>query len=286
MFEHWAFGRALPAFLLTAFMALPVQAGLIAAYGHENPDNRLQDDTGNGHTLTNVGDVTFIDAPAQPGFYYFKLGDTVAQYSGARHLQVPDGVYPQVEGAGGSFTFTGLVNCTGTGGFQTILSADRFRFQRRLINGNPGMNISIGGVPSNNHWAAADFALDTWYFVALRYDQPNNSLTAFIDGASDTWDPATLTVSVPAAFNDLQNLTLGRNMIDTSQVWYGFDNWNGMIDSARFYTTALSDSELEAVFFQFAVPEPSAVVLLLVGLCGVLLRRSRRRACRGPALIA
>ncbi|MDY0167996.1 MAG: LamG-like jellyroll fold domain-containing protein [Thermoguttaceae bacterium] len=275
MFKHSAFGRALPALFLSAFMALPAHAALIAAYGHENPENRLQDDTGNGHTLTKVGAVTFIDAPEQPGFHYFKLGETVAQYSGSRHLQVPDGAYPQVEGAGGSFTFTGLVNCTGAGGFQTILSADRFRFQRRLIDGNPGLNISIGGIPSNNHWAAADFALDTWYFVALRYDQPNNSLTAFIDSASDTWDPTTHTVSVLAAFNDLQNLTLGRNMIDTSQAYYGPDNWTGMIDSARFYTTALSDSELAAVFFQFSVPEPSAFALVLLALCGLLLRRNR-----------
>ncbi len=71
----------------------------------------------------------------------------------------------------------------------------------------------------------------------------------------------------------LSNITLGRNVSSVG----GPDNLSGMIDSARFYTTALSSAELEAVFFQFSAPEPSTVMLLLLGLYGLMLRRSRRQ---------
>lgn len=107
--------------------------------------------------------------------------------------------------------------------------------------------------------------------MALSYDQPNDSMTAFIQGASDVWDPATLTVSVPAGFNELSNFTLGRNVSGFG----GTDDLDGMIDGARFYTMALSGSELEAVFFQYVVPEPSTLALVLLALCGLLLRRNR-----------
>lgn len=283
MFEHRVFGRVLPALLLSAFLALPAKAALIAAYGHENPENRLQDDTNNGHTLTNVNNVAFVTPPEQPGFHYFKLGDTVAQYGGSRHLQVPDEVYPHDGGKGGSFTFTGLVNRpSGGSGFQTILSSSRFRLQlpnyhgRRLHIGLV-TNPDASPVTYSQHYTPAGedvFEFDTWYFVALRYDETSNLLQAFLQDASDEWNPVRLDVAsalVPAVFPEFTDLTLGRNI----SLAGGPDNWNGMIDSARFYTAALSDSELEAVFFQFSVPEPSAFALLLVALCGLLLRRTR-----------
>lgn len=273
--------------VLTVFLLFAVgaattsQAELIASYGHENAANRLQDDTGNGHTLTNSG-ATFIASPAQPGFDYFKLGDTVASISGTQNLRVPDAVYPKVGGVGGSFTFTSLVNLNTTAtGFRTILSSSRFRFQLANYNGrrlhfglvtNPEANpITYSQYYTPLNEDVFDYA--TWYFVALSYDQPTNTLHGFLQDASDTWDPVSLKVTtVPTIFPAFSDLTLGRNISGAG----GADNWAGMIDSARFYTTALSNAELEAVFFQFSVPEPSTVMLLLLGLCGLMLRRSRQ----------
>lgn len=251
---------------------------LIAAYGHENPNNRLQDDTGNGHTVTNVNNVAFVTPAEQPGFYYFNLGDTVGQYNRGeeRHLLVPDNVYPKDDdGKGGSFTFTGLVNKTSPGGgFHTILSSSDFRLQwveYTTWEDDPMLHIAVVGGATSARISGFDFQRDEWYFVALSYDQPNDSMTAFIQGASDVWDPATLTVSVPAGFNELSNFTLGRNVSGFG----GTDDLDGMIDGARFYTMALSGSELEAVFFQYVVPEPSTLALVLLALCGLLLRRNR-----------
>ncbi|MDZ7616207.1 MAG: hypothetical protein U1E05_04335, partial [Patescibacteria group bacterium] len=145
-------------FSLIAFVLVTTraEAGLIAAYGHENATNRLQDDTGNGHTLTNVNTVTFVDSPANSSFYYFDVGDTVATYSGSARLQVPNSVY-----SGGSFTFAGLVNKGSGAGFQTILSSSRFRLQRAINtdwnSGNPVLNLSVVTGSTNNTWVACDF---------------------------------------------------------------------------------------------------------------------------------
>ncbi len=251
-------------------VTLPARADLMASYGHENAADRLQDDTGNGNTLTNVNAVGFVAAPIDSDFFYFEVGDTVAQFSGSEYLQVPDGVY-----ADGSFTFTGLVNTAQSGAFQTILSSSRFRLQRAAYSswndGEPVLNMSVVTGGDNNDWVACDFEVGEWYFVALRYDQSTNELKSFIQGASGVWSPTTNDVTAPTGFNDLTNITLGRNVSSVG----GPDNWNGMIDSARFYSTALSNAELKSVFFEFSVPEPSSIGLLAVCLCSLLLRRRR-----------
>ncbi|MDY0170122.1 MAG: SUMF1/EgtB/PvdO family nonheme iron enzyme [Thermoguttaceae bacterium] len=297
MFGCRQLARATLGLLVAIGAALPAHAGLIASYGHENSDNRFQDDTGNGHTLVPMAlPVAFIDAPEQPGFYYFKLGDTVASYSPRpgindsqqRGLTVPDAVYPKDgDGKGGSFTFSALVYkpwADGSpGSNHTILSSSRFRFQR--LRDTQRLYMSIRGDSGTNHFSgtSGSFLPNDWYFVALRYDEPANSLKAFLQGASDVWNPSTLTIaSVPEEFNDLTNFTLG---VDYSGIG-GRDGFDGMIDGARFYTTALSDAELEALFFQFSVPEPSTFVLLLVGLCGLLVRRNRLPFVACAALVA
>ncbi|MDZ7616662.1 MAG: LamG-like jellyroll fold domain-containing protein [Patescibacteria group bacterium] len=290
-------GFTLVAMFAVLAVAMPARGALIAAYGFENATNRLQDGTGNGNTLVqNSTDtpIQFINSPVQNGFYYFELGDTVA-YSPAvdtnRYLKVPDAVYPKdpISGTGGSFTFAGLVCPSSGGGWRTILSSDKFRFTFR-VGQSGGTSIdslhlgvwnAAGTGLSNANSNVGTAVPDTWYFAALRYDHVAGKVDGFLQDASGAWNPLTVGLSgssVPASFNTMSSLALGFNVKSVPTV-SGADAFAGMMDNVQFYTTALSDAELEARFFQLAVPEPSSVMLLLAagGLMFLPYRRRRGR---------
>jgi hypothetical protein len=57
---------------------------------------------------------------------------------------------------------------------------------------------------------------------------------------------------------------------------YGSGLPNGLVDDVRIYNRALSGSEVQQLFAIESVPEPSALSLLAVGLCGFAILRRRR----------
>ena len=285
------------ALMLLAATALPARASLIASYGHENEADRLQDDSGNGNTLTNNGGVTFVAAPSQVG-EQFDLGDTVGQYrkdGGDDYLAVPNSVYT----AGSDFSFTALVYKEDTtnlnSGHQTVLASNRFRLQWRVnrvddvpvlssqqltlgtrdTKGDSTSENDVNG-PSANA-ASGSFMAGQWYFVALRYDQSENQLQAFIQSPSTTWDPTSITLTPTFAIDDFTNFRLGTDGVSNIGSGDGFD---GYIDGARFYNTALSDAEFGDVLQDlYVVPEPSNLVLLVMAVAGLACASygSRRR---------
>ncbi len=290
------------AFLLFATMALPAQADLIASYGHENDADRMQDDSGNGNTLTNNGGVTFVAAPSQVG-EQFDLGDTVGQYrknGGDDYLAVPDSVYT----AGDDFSFAALIYKEDTTslntGHQTILASNRFRLQWRINRDTEAGTYDVGSqqlalgtrdiygvtdpleenTPMNGPAAdspSGTFMAGQWYFVALRYDQSENQLQAFIQSPSTTWDPTSITLTPTFAIDDFTNFRLGTDGVSNIGSGDGFD---GYIDGARFYNTALSDAEFGDVLQDlYVVPEPSNLVLLVMAVAGLACASygSRRR---------
>ena len=283
--------RTALAFLVVVVVALPTRAELVASYGHENPTNRLQDDTGNGHTLIDHGGVGFVAAPVQTG-ERFDLGDTVAQYpySSSKYLEVPEGVIT----AGSDFTFTALVRrddgLTLDTGHQTILASNWFRFQwciDRDYSTTPttiyperqrltlGVKDSESGATSTGNSAAGTFMAGEWYFVALRFDRSENTFEAFIQQPSPTLAAAAVNFTPSFTVGDFSSLRLG---IDGVSTIGGTDPFGGNIDSARFYSTVLSDTELESVLHEFyVVPEPSTLLLLVLGLGGMPFLKNRRR---------
>ncbi len=276
--------------LIAMAMVLPARAELVASYGHENSVDRLQDDTGNGHSLVDHGSVAFVAAPAQSG-ERFDLGATVGQYpySSSKYLEVPEGVVA----AGSDFTFTALVyrdDALLDTGHQTILASNWFRFQWRVDRDyddpdHPifperqrltlGVRDPVNETTSGNDSAAGTFMTGQWYFVALRFDRLTNTFDAFIQQPSDTLGAVALTTTPSFTVGDFSNLRIGLDGVSNIG---GTDPFAGNIDSARFYNTALSDTEIEGILQElYVVPEPSTAILLVLGLGGVLFWSYRHR---------
>jgi hypothetical protein len=254
------------------------RTGLIAQYTHEDPTDRLRDMTGHGHDATNhggAGGVQFVAAPDGEGFV---LGDTVGSYNRPdnKYLELP----PDVVELGESFTFTALVRRDGNPntGYQTILGTNRFRFQwsadgREADKGRLRLDITGTGDALT---APGVFDLEKWYFVALRYDAATNTGDAFLETSNSLGTPAfSFTPGDP--LDDLMQFRIGADGLSGIG---SFDGWTGFIDGARFYGSYLDDPALEGVL-QSYVPEPSALLLLVLGTAGLGLMRRLRGTCRG-----
>jgi len=245
--------------------------GLIAQYTHELADP-LTDVTGNAYHATNHGGgggVAFVAPPTTQGF---QLGDVVGSYNRnqSRYLEVPSHLLD----IGQSFTFTAAVwrDSSLVSGHQTILACDRFRFQWSADGYDPDkgrLRIDING-SGDTTTAPGVFDLDTWYFVALRYDAATNQANAFLVDGVDLGSPA-FSFSPGPAFDYLGGLRIGADGLSGIG---SFDGWTGYIDGARFYGSYLGDDQLQAVLAQY-IPEPATLGLLGLGALALLRRRRR-----------
>ena len=255
---------------------LPAGAvGLVAEFGHEG-SNPLADDTGHGVTAINRGSVTFV---APPDSIDFRAGlGTVAGLYSRQEASSLD--FPQFYTSGDDFTFTALVRKDGdeTGDYQTILASDRFRLQFANTGttddglGQLSLDVNDAGSTGSTGSGAGTFATDEWYFVALRYDSDSHMLEAFLD-SEELGAPVMLQIANgDTGLDDMLNFRVGADGL--SGIGQA-DPFGGWIDRIQFYDQFLSDTELRQLF-NAAVPEPSAMILLLL-LMGLLpLVRPRR----------
>ncbi len=254
-------------------------AGPLASYTHEQADP-LTDVTGHGFDAVNGGGVAFVTPPSAGQFV---LGDRAGQYArgGNQYLNVP-----QVAGAGEDFTFTAAVrkNADETGGHQTILSSNRFRFQFNNTGstadgaGQLRLDINGAGAGGSNVGPAGGFLTEEWYFVALRYDADTQLIEAFLQDGNVAQLQApviTRTVNGTLGLDDINALRVGSDGL--SGIGSG-DTWGGWIDNVQFFNDYLSNQEIENVFLaDSTVPEP--LTLLTLGLLApaALGRYVRRR---------
>ena len=167
-----------------------------------------------------------------------------------------------------------------TGGHQTILASDRFRFQFRDTGGDSNgagtLRLDVAG-DGTGESGDDTFLTDQWYFVAMRYNALTGDLDAFLDDGSGGLAPPAFSMT-GIDLDDMVNFRVGADGLSGIG---GIDPFGGWIDSIQFYDRFLSDGELQQVY-QSYVPEPATIVLLLLGMGALpLLRRWRRRRATG-----
>ncbi len=236
----------------------PGPLGLVVRYDHENPANRLEDSSGNSLHATNGGSVGFGPA-TNPG--PLQLG-TVGQYPGGSsgYLDVPN-----IHTPGDDFTFVAMVRKQGgSAGHQTILGADRFRFQYRSSDGYNGvllldLNSAAGG--GTRETPAGSFLADQWYFVALQYNATTGQLTGWLQDDSPVFLGSDLQLPIGnlAGFDAVSKFRLG---MDGLSGIGGADPFIGQIDAVRFYDTLLTKRQLREIFRQYN-PLPAGYVGLV-----------------------
>jgi|GEM_PF-1593795 len=234
----------------------PGPIGLLAQYSHEGPDP-LQDDTGHLVTLRNQGSVSFVDPATLGGSTHFQLGSKVGQYTRVNGLDIPS-FYTE----GDPFTFVALVrkNTDESGGHQTILASDRFRFQYQ-DTGTVGDGSGQLGLDIKNEGGSASgtgtFRVDQWYFVALVYDPATGAVRAYMQPEGPVLGGPVFTRT-----SNLSNMTVFRLGNDGLSGIGGTDPFGGWIDGARFYDQALSTRQLRDIFrtLQGLPPGPLGLV--------------------------
>ena len=248
------------------------RSGLIAEYSHEwiNP---LADTTGHGYDAVNHNSVAFVSAPTGGGFVF---GKTVGAYN--RSLETYLDVPAEVVETGESFTFTALVQRDGNPntGYQTILGSNRFRFQwstdDRTSTETGRLRLDVTGA-GDALSSAGYFELEKWYMAVLRYDAGSNTGDAFLISPYDTVGTPAFTFTPEDPLVDLTALRIGGDGLSGIG---SFDGWTGFIDGARFYGSYLDNAQLQEVLESY-VPEPSSLLLILVGAISLLFRRGKTR---------
>jgi hypothetical protein len=256
------------ALLLTTLAATTAPAALVA---HWKLDGDANDATGNGHNGAVVGSTVTFGEPAAPG-----LSGGSANFSGNGHIDVPwsAALNPgtQTPNGSGSFSVTLWTYPTTVGG------AHRSPFTSREDNGTSVNGPIIYVAPDGNweYWAgnngpsgawnpiSAGAAIgNAWTHVAITYDADTTTRKMFLNGI----EAATVVGGVSA--NLLRDMHIGSGQDDGNNF-----NWAGRIDDVGFWSTALSQADIQRVI-AVGVPEPALPALL--GLAAAVGIRRRRR---------
>lgn len=258
----------LSAAALSLLAATAAPAALVA---HWKLDSDASDATGNGHNGSVVGNTVAFGQPPAPG-----LSGGSASFTGTGHIDVPwsASLNPgtQAPNGSGSFSVTLWAYPTSVGG------SHRSPFTSREDNG-----VSVNGpiiyVEPNGNWSfwagnngpsgtwnpvSAGAAIgNTWTHVAITYDEATTTRKMFLNGEE------ALSVVGGVSANLLRDMHIGSGQDDGNNF-----HWAGRIDDVGFWSTALSQSEIQRVIAT-GVPEPTLPALL--GLAASLGFRRRRR---------
>lgn len=290
--------KALP-FVPCLLITTTVASAAVVGHWRFESCSFLSDSSGNGNTLTSSGTVSQTVIPDMGNGSAFpnpvpQTGTTNGTMTGfggssAAGFDAADSTSINQISAKGTFTLEAFVNAgTGTtasgdadaryivGQYNSSASARSFSFQMNTQN---GMSVFLGRddlafagtLKSSNSF----FENNKDYYVAVSYDVGANTGTFYWQNLTDSGTLQSEAANFTAGGSGY-NGTLGNPNIDLT-VGYRQDSnkfWqnNGFLDEVRVSDTVLGESDLLV-----SIPEPSSLVLILVGAsCWVLVCRKRR----------
>ena len=239
---------------------LPSGAALVLHLGFDGNTDDLSG-TGNTASLINGADYS-SDSP----------------FSGGQSLAVQNGGAAENQGAmvtsnaslgANPFTLAYWIKPTstqGNAGLERITSRGGDAFETAFGDANAvGGTTSVLGVSLSYYqgtWNVTNVGvpLNEWSHIAwVNSSDAGDGMELFVNGTSAFTGPG---ADATRPGTDFMNIGTRHNDVE------GFE---GLIDDVRLYDTALDAAEIG----RLAVPEPSSVCLMLIGLAGFVLRRQR-----------
>ena len=136
----------------------------------------------------------------------------------------------------------------------------------KFIGGNL-IHADLGNGVNNWVTASADASftsqINTWYNVA--YVVTPTAYTIYVDGNQVGTSPISGSTTTPILFDENHDIAIGNSGVGAANTEF----MSGWIDDVRIYSSALTQSEIQANL----VPEPSSAALLALGMLGAIRRR-------------
>ena len=285
--------RFIVAVLVSTFIYSAADAATVGYWRFEDSPGFLNDSSGNGNTLTNLG-TTQYTLPGSGDGSDFSNPIPLTSESNAKAGDFDGTVPNRVSRIFGSnpiandFTIEAYINLTNrastyasiAGQWQSTGNMRSWYFETESegSNGNElslfvNENGSSGG--SQTIYSGVNIDLNKDYYVAASYNESGGEVTFHIQNLTDGGPLQTITQA-----HTISSLFLDDDFaIGTLNPSSNSFPWDGIIDEVRFSTGVLGVNELLITAPVIVpIPEPGSCTLLMLGLVAFAARRRRSRA--------
>jgi hypothetical protein len=216
--------------LLTAAPTSPSPSGYWKF--DEGSGSTAHDSSGDNYTGTLQGNASWAKG---------KIGPYALSLDGSSNTDVD--IPATVVDTTKSYTFTAWVLLTNTSNHATAISIDGNQMSGEYLQFNGGgfcfCAFDADSSNSNLYMAATSYTPNTnqWYHLAGVYDAKTKTLALYVNGS------IVQSIAYPGAWKASGHTLIGRGKYEGNLV----DFWPGLIDDVRFYQTALSASDIQAL---------------------------------------
>jgi hypothetical protein len=278
--------------LLAGLLASATADATVVGYWQFEDGAFLDDSSGNGNTLTNVGGMAQVAIPGsgngsdfpttipQTGASNGFIADFTATSGVSGFSDADNASYGSIA-TSGAFTIEAFINSGSGGGnpedaryiaaqYDSGSSQRSWGFQ---VNQFDGMTLFLGDM--GTFWDSPDTAnnilsLNRDYYVAVSFDIATDDAIFYWQDLTGGGTLQSQTVSLAVNATSLGDPTLDFTIGHSAESTKRWDA-GGFIDSVRLSNEALAESELLV-----SVPEPSTVALMLGAAAGLLVMLRRR----------